>query len=115
MKIYFLGSGCPYPSFSGYDGRYKTCIWVWLPGGQFFCEADISELVTRFQADICFPIVYGSGLVCRNELVILTGDDCPDQESQVREILGTEVSYKLFRGGIHNPHLPVRLYDAWPY
>ncbi len=100
MKVYFHAGRQP-------AAGYGRIIAIHNPNQQPFSECEIVRLSQQLACDICFP-----ALDTRTALV-LGRVGCEPTPRKIRKVLGRLVRVKFYPGGIFNPYLPVRPYDAW--
>ena len=101
MKVYFCG-GRQVP-----DG-FKRIILVTDQHRRPFNEATISRLSKKFQCAICFPAPDP-----HNFLLLCRENSSPTMRAIRKSLDHQAVMCRLYNGGIFNPYLPVRPYDAW--
>ncbi|MEK7535223.1 MAG: hypothetical protein AAB563_02365 [Patescibacteria group bacterium] len=89
------------------DG-FRRIIQVTDQHRQPFSEEVIIKLVAQLKCTACFPAPD------RHITLLLSKDnDLPTIGSIGKALNGRTISCQIHHGGIFNPYLPVRPYDAW--
>ena len=100
MKIYFHAGQQP-------ASGYRRIIAVHNAHCQPFSIKEIEALVQTLRIDVYFPAPN------QTSLLVLSRNNRLPTIREIRKALGRCVSARIFYGGIFNPYLPVRPYDAW--
>lgn len=100
LKVYFHAGQQP-------AAGYGRIIAIHSIANQPFSQEEIALLGQRLECDLCFPAPdgYTALILCRN-----SNEPTP---RAIRKVLGRLVLVRHYSGGIFNPYLPVRPYDAW--